>query len=87
MKFSETMPTRPNVMPAKAGIHALPAAPRATGWRIARKQELLFLKKKKQKNFHFPRVVAPLLPKPPGPKVFCVPRRGAFFSKKKRLPS
>jgi hypothetical protein len=87
MKFSETTPTCPNVMPAKAGIHALPAAPRATGWRIARKQELLFLKKKKQKNFHFPRDLAPTSPAPPGEKVFCFPRREAFFSNKKRFPS
>jgi hypothetical protein len=32
-------------MPAKAGIHDLPPGPEA------RKQALLFLKKKKQKNF------------------------------------
>jgi hypothetical protein len=66
-------------MPAKAGIHDLPPGPEA------RKQALLFLKKKKQKNFCLLRAEARACQRPQGPKVFCFPWRGAFFSKKKRF--
>jgi len=50
--------------------------------RNLRKEGLLFVNKKKQKNFYDPWVVAMTVPTPPGAKVFCF-----FFSKKKLLLS
>jgi len=66
-------------MPAKAGIHALPAESQTS-------KALLFLKKKEAKKLLLLRALAWHAPKPAGPKVFCFPGRGAFFSKKKRFP-
>jgi hypothetical protein len=51
---------------------------------LAGREAVTFLKKSNQKTFA-PAGVARLLPQPAGPKVFCFPGRGAFFSKKKRL--
>jgi len=53
------------------------------------KQALLFLKKnlagREAKKLSLTAGTGTLVPAPAGAKVFCFPRRGAFFSKKKRF--
>jgi len=67
-------------MPAKSGIHDLLASTD-----IKAKQALLFLKKKKQKNFHLPWALAHSRHSPQESKVFCFAAGVGFFLKKKPL--